>query len=131
MPDHHVDASDTAAAIGSGDVSCLGTPRLLAWFEAATCDVSQALLDESQTTVGTAVELEHLAPSPVGSAVSVTATIREQTARWIDYDVTAVEPVSGRLLARGTVTRAIVDRRTFLDRLGQVATDGSDRGSRR
>lgn len=117
MSEHRVDVADTAAAIGSGDVACLGTPRLLAWFEAATCELAQAAIDESQTTVGTAVELEHLAPSAVGSRVSITAAIRESTARWLDYDVAAVDPATGRLLARATITRAIVERADFLARL--------------
>ncbi|GAB2977597.1 thioesterase [Nocardioides montaniterrae] len=111
--------ADTAAASGSGDVACLGTPRLLAWFEAATCELSQAVIDESQTTVGTAVELEHLAPSAVGSTVSIAATVRESTKRWIDYDVTAIDPTTGRLLARATITRAIVDRTNFVAKLRQ------------
>lgn len=118
MTEHLVDVTDTAAAIGSGDVPCLGTPRLLAWFEAETCDLSQALIGEAQTTVGTAVELEHLAPSGVGSIVKISASIREFNDRWLDYDVSAMEPGSGRLLARATITRAIVDRHQFLSRLG-------------
>ncbi|WP_460789960.1 thioesterase family protein [Nocardioides maradonensis] len=119
MSEHHVDVADTAAAIGSGDVPCLATPRLLAWFEAATCELAQSLLDEGQTTVGTGVELEHLAASAVGSAVTITATVRERTSRWLDFDVTAQEPGTGRSLARGTITRAIVDRRDFVTRLRQ------------
>lgn len=117
MTERQVDVADTAAAIGSGDVPCLGTPRLLAWFEAETCDLSQSLLSEAQTTVGVSVELEHLAPSPVGSAVSIAASIRGSSSQWLDYDVTAIEPATGQLLARGTVTRAIVNRADFLARL--------------
>lgn len=114
MTEHHVDVSDTAAAIGSGDVPCLGTPRLLAWFEAETCDVAQALINETQTTVGTRVELDHLAPSRIGSIVKVSASILNFTDRSLDCNVTALEPRSGRLLARGTITRAIVNRKDFL-----------------
>ena len=117
MSEHHVDVADTAAAMGSGDVACLGTPRLLAWFEAATCELAQALLDEGQTTVGTGVELEHLAPSAVGSTVTIDANVRERTEGWLDYDVMATDPATGRLLARGTITRAIVDRKDFVARM--------------
>lgn len=112
-----VDLDDTAAAIGSGDVLCLGTPRLLAWFEAETCALSQAMLSHEQTTVGTGVEIEHLAASPVGGVVEISAAVRDFADRWIDFDVTALDPGSGRLLARGTITRTIVSREDFLARL--------------
>ena len=59
--------ADTAAAVGSGDLAVLGTPRLLAWCEAATCAALAASLSAEQTRVGTRVSLEHLAASPVGA----------------------------------------------------------------
>ena len=45
--------ADTAAAVGSGDLPVLGTPRLLAWAEAATCAAVADELDEHRTSVGT------------------------------------------------------------------------------
>ena len=55
-----VEESDTAASLGSGDLAVLGTPRLLAWAEAATCAAIVEELTEEQTSVGTRVALEHL-----------------------------------------------------------------------
>ena len=41
---HEVTDTDTAAALGSGDVPVLATPRLIAWMEAATVRAAAALL---------------------------------------------------------------------------------------
>ena len=56
--------ADTAAAVGSGSLPVLGTPRLLAWCEAATCAAIDPTLPEGSTSVGTRVELEHRPPAP-------------------------------------------------------------------
>ena len=60
---------DTAAALGSGSLAVLGTPRLLAWCEAATCAALEGSLPPGGTSVGTRVALDHLAASPVGQQV--------------------------------------------------------------
>ena len=64
---------DTAIAVGSGSLPVLGTPRLLAWCESATCAAIADTLPEGSTSVGTRVELQHRAPSPVGTTVTVEA----------------------------------------------------------
>src|SRR5690606_25434624 len=64
---------DTAAAVGSGSLPVLGTPRLLAWCEAATCAALEGELADGETSVGTRIELEHLVATPVGGTVEVVA----------------------------------------------------------
>ena len=71
---HQVTEADTAAAIGSGDVPVLATPRLIAWMEAATVRAVAAFLRSGQTTVGTAIRIEHSRATPVGGSVEITAT---------------------------------------------------------
>ena len=56
---HEVGDDDTALALGSGDVPVLGTPRLIAWLEAATVAVAAGHLSAGQTSVGTAVRVKH------------------------------------------------------------------------
>ena len=62
--------ADTAQALGSGDVPVLATPRVLALAEAATVAALAARLDTGQTTVGTRVELDHVAATAVGRHVT-------------------------------------------------------------
>lgn len=113
--------ADTAAALGSGSLPVLGTPRLLAWAEAATCAALDPLPDEASTSVGTRIELEHLGASPVGAEVQVTAAQVYADGRLRRFAVTARHVVDGRpagaLIGNGEVTRVVVDAQRFLDRL--------------
>jgi|SRR5689334_118324 len=109
-----VSEADTAAAVGSGSLPVLGTPVLLAWCEAVTCEVLD--LDDPQTSVGTRVALEHLAASKVGATVVVTATVAYQDGKLVRFEVSARQP-DGKLLGSGEVTRVIVDAERFLGRL--------------
>ncbi|MFT4299180.1 MAG: hotdog domain-containing protein [Aeromicrobium sp.] len=113
---HIVTPEDTARAVGSGDLEVLGTPVLIAWCEAATC--AALALPETQTSVGTHVDVCHLAPSPVGATVRVSATVTERSDRTAVFAVEARD--ADTLLASGTVTRAIVDRERFVARVGRV-----------
>ena len=103
---------DTAAALGSGDVAVLATPRLLAWCEAATCAAVADRLEVGRTSVGTAVRLEHLLATGVGGRISVTATLQHADGRLFRFAVTAVDG-AGRAVATGDVTRVVVDRDRF------------------
>jgi fluoroacetyl-CoA thioesterase len=112
-----VTEADTAAAVGSGDLPVLGTPRLLAWCEAATCAAVADSLDPGSTTVGTRVSFEHLAASPVGEQVEVTASIAYVDGRLVRFSVAASHVADGKVVGTGEVTRVVVDRERFLARV--------------
>lgn len=107
---------DTAAALGSGALPALGTPRLLAWCEAATCAAIESSLPEGATSVGTQVVLEHLAPSPVGAEVEVTAEPACADGRLHRFTVSARHAGEQELVGRCEVTRVVVDPDRFLSR---------------
>jgi predicted thioesterase len=107
-----VDEASTAIALGSGDVPVLGTPKVVALVEAAAVAAIAGMLEEGQTSVGTNVTLDHLAPTPVGGSVLATATVTSVDRRTIRFDVDVTE--DGRTVARGTHVRAVVDRSRFL-----------------
>lgn len=109
---------DTALAVGSGSLPVLGTPRLLAWLEAATCACLAPLLPEGSTSVGTRVQVEHLAASPVGASVEITASSAYVDGRLHRLTVSARDTSSGKVLAAGEITRVVVDAERFLARLG-------------
>ena len=108
--------TDTARALGSGDVDVLGTPRLLAWCEAATVAALAGDLADGRTSVGTRVRLEHLLATPVGGTVEVTATEELRDGRLARFTVTALDG-QGRLVGSGEVTRVVVERDRFLSRV--------------
>jgi predicted thioesterase len=111
---HEVTDADTAVAVGSGDVSVLATPRLIAWMEAATVQSAVAFLETGQTTVGTAVRIEHRRATRVGGSIEITATPpREADGRRMTFIVQAIDG-SGQVVAAGEIDRMIVDRDRFL-----------------
>ena len=106
-----VERSDTAIALGSGDVSVLGTPRLVALCEEATVDAVTHAIASDRTTVGIRVELDHLAPSHVGDAIVATAQLDAVEGSRLRFIVTASD--GRREIGRGVIVRAAVDRERF------------------
>lgn len=105
----------TAIALGSGDVPVLGTPAVLALIEEAACAAVNGALEDGRTSVGTWVELEHLAPSKVGAEVVATADLTRVDGRSLEFSCEAHDGET--LVARARHRRAVVDRERFLGRL--------------
>ncbi len=109
-----VNDADTALDIGSGDVPVLGTPRLIALCEEATCRAVDGELGAPDTTVAMRVQFDHLSPSSVGSEVRAEATLEKVEGRRLVFSVSAKD--SAGLIGAGKVTRVVVGRDTFLRR---------------
>jgi fluoroacetyl-CoA thioesterase len=117
-----VGQADTAASMGSGDVPVLATPRLLALAEAATVAAVAPRLGAGQTSVGTAVRLEHRRPSPLGAELAVEAELTEIDGPRLVFMFIARGPGTGEddegeVIGAGTVERVVLDRGRFLARL--------------
>jgi fluoroacetyl-CoA thioesterase len=111
---------DTALAVGSGSLPVLGTPRLLAWLEAATCAAIAPALPAGSTSVGTRIDLEHLGASAVGQELEVSASPSYVDGRLHRFTVAARHldaGVLGAVVGTGEVTRVVVDAERFLQRL--------------
>ncbi|MFC0032457.1 thioesterase family protein [Micromonospora chaiyaphumensis] len=106
--------TDTAQAVGSGDVPVLGTPRVLALAEAATVAATATRLPSGSTTVGTRVELEHRAATPVGRTVAARAELVKVDGRRLTFEVVVTD--GNEVVATGRVERALVDRQRFVER---------------
>lgn len=110
-----VTVADTAIALGSGEVPVLATPRVVALAEAATVAATAGTLPAGSTSVGTRVELDHLAATAVGRAVTAEATLTTVDGRRLAFDVTVREGAT--IVARGRIERVVVDRDRFLARV--------------
>ncbi len=104
--------ADTALAMGSGSVLVLATPRVVALVEQASCAALAGHLDRGCTTVGVRVELDHLRPTPVGSAVTAEAVLEEIHGRRLTFVVSATD-TKGKV-AVGKVTRIVVEVERFM-----------------
>jgi len=109
-----VAAADTARAMKSGAVDVLGTPRLIALVEEASVAAVSDLLPAGQTTVGMRVQVDHLAPTNIGSSVAAESTLEKIEGRRLTFTVSVSDHCG--LVAAGKVTRVIVETEHFLDK---------------
>ncbi len=107
-----VTAADTARALGSGDVEVLGTPRVIALCEEATCSALAPVMQTGSTSVAMRVQIDHLQPSGVGAEVTAEAVLERIEGRRLSFTVSAFD--SGGLVAAGKVTRVVVDVERFM-----------------
>jgi fluoroacetyl-CoA thioesterase len=111
---YSVTDSDTAAALGSGDVPVLGTPRLIAWMEAATIEAAKPFLEDGETTVGKTIRARHIRATPVGGTVEVRLQVPVARAgRHMTFAVEAVDG-AGQIVGTADIDRVIVDSDQFL-----------------
>ncbi|MCH8985430.1 MAG: hypothetical protein IIB04_02305 [Acidobacteria bacterium] len=103
--------TDTALYLGSGDVPVLGTPRVVALVEEASCAAIRDGLEEGRTTVGTRIELDHLSPSAVGSEITARAEVISVDGNWVDLAVSVM--MGDEEVARGRHLRVVVSRDRF------------------
>jgi fluoroacetyl-CoA thioesterase len=115
-----VGEGDTAECLGTGDVPVLGTPRLVALCEEATCGVLGGLLPPGRTSVASRIQFDHLLPVPVGATVTAEATLEKVEGRRLVFTVSVTLHAADRtgLVAAGRITRVIVERPVFLAKAG-------------
>ena len=110
-----VDREDTAREVGSGDLLVYATPCMVALMEGAACEALAPALKETETTVGTMLNIEHIAATPVGLEVRAEAEVTAVEGRVITFSVTAFDE-SGEI-GRGTHKRVLVNSQKFLDKV--------------
>lgn len=111
-----VEDGDTAASLRTGDVPVLATPRVVALAEEATVAAVQGRLDAGTTSVGYRVQLDHLAPTPIGGRVTAEATLESVEGRRLNFRVSVSD--GHGLVAAGRITRVVVERDRFLEKAG-------------
>jgi fluoroacetyl-CoA thioesterase len=114
-----VSAPDTADALGNKGVHVLATPRLVGLLEEAAIAAVQAHLPAGAGTVGTRIDVKHLAATPVGMRVRARAVVREVDGRRYVYDVEAHDDVEK--IAEGTHERFQINQARFLERVAEKA----------
>jgi fluoroacetyl-CoA thioesterase len=90
----------------------LSTPWMIAWMEAACYHALQPYAEGDEITVGTAVNVSHLAPTFVGQSVTAEAVLERQEGRFYVMRVTARN--RDTLIGEGTVNRAFVSVARFM-----------------
>lgn len=105
---------NTAAAVGAGGVEVFGTPMMIALMENAAWRAVAAHLDEGYVTVGTVVNIKHLAATPLGQRVRATAELIEIDRRRLVFRVEAYD--EKQKIGEGIHERFIVQLERFLQK---------------
>lgn len=110
-----VEREDTAYEVGSGSLLVYATPCMVALMEGAACEAIAPALPEDKTSVGTMLNISHIAATPVGMEVLAEAVVTEVEKNTITFSVTAYDE-SGKI-GEGIHKRAVVTTQRFLDKV--------------
>jgi predicted thioesterase len=94
------------------------TPEMIALMEAAAYRALQPYCEGDEITVGTAINIEHRAPSGIGTHIKAEAVLESFDGRFYTLRVTAHN--GKREIGRGTVTRAVVSPAKLAGRLNEA-----------
>ena len=109
-----VEREDTAREVGSGSLLVYATPCMVALMEGAACEAIECAMDESKTTVGTELNIQHLSATPVGLEVRAEATVTAVEGKVITFEIRAFDEAVE--IGRVTHKRVIVPVQKFLEK---------------
>ena len=93
--------------LGDERTRVLSTPHMIAWMEWAARDAILPYLDENEDSLGTRVDVRHLAATPVGLSVEFTATVTAVRGRRVEFRVEARD--EQELVGEGVHERFVAD----------------------
>lgn len=112
-----VSQTDTALAIGSGDLPVLATPVMTALMENAAMLAVAPFLPTGSTTVGGHIDVRHVNPTPPGARVEARATLDVVEGAKLTFTVVATQ--GDTVIGEGTHHRFIVDKDRFLAKMSR------------
>ncbi len=111
---NEVEREDTALEVGSGSLLVYATPCMVALMEGAACEAIAEAVPEDMTTVGTELNIQHTAATPVGLQVHAEAIVTAVDGKVITFEVTAYDELGP--IGKGTHRRVLVTSQKFLDK---------------
>lgn len=105
----------TAPRVGSGAVHVLATPVMINLIEAAALAAVEHLLPPGTQSLGTLLNVRHVAATPVGMRVTATATVEEVEGRTLRFRVEAHD--ERERIGEGTHERVVVTVAKFVARV--------------
>lgn len=107
-----VEEGMTAASMKSGNLDVLATPYMIALMEQASAELCQKFLPKGISTVGTMVNIQHLAATSLGVPVRAVATLKDFDGRKATFEVVAYD--NAGVIGKGTHERFTVKVDSFL-----------------
>ena len=109
----------TAPRVGSGRIRVLATPVMINLIEAAALAAVEQSLPEEHQSLGTRLDISHVAATPVGMRVRATAEVVGVEGRTIRFRVRADDELD--LIGEGTHERVVVNLERFDERVREKA----------
>ena len=101
----------TAPRVGSGQIHVLATPVMINLFEAAALAAVEALLPEGYQSLGTVLNVRHIAATPVGMRVTAVAEVTAVEGRTVHFRLEARDERD--LIGDGVHQRVVVNVAKF------------------
>jgi len=112
-----VEQKDTAEAFGSGGVKVFATPLMIGIMENAALRAVDPLLPEGFATVGTHLDVKHLAATPIGMKANAVAELIEVDGKRLVFKVEAFDEVEK--IGEGLHERYIIQMDKFLSKVNK------------
>lgn len=110
-----VSTENTANRLSSGIAEVFATPMMISLMEGAAAVAVAPFLAQGESTVGTLVNVKHLAATPIGHEVRAEAEVTEVDGKRIVFKVEAYDEVEK--IGEGTHERFIIDMSRFMGRV--------------
>ncbi len=104
-----------ASTLGSGGIDVFATPMMITLMEGTALHAVQPHLEEGQSTVGTVVNVKHLAATPLGMRAWAEAELIEIDRRRLVFEVRAYDEHG--LIGEGIHERFIINKDNFLKKV--------------
>ena len=114
-----VGTNDTAPRVGSGKIAVMATPVMINLIEEAALAAIEDLLPDGMQSLGTHLDVSHIAATPTGMRATATATVTAVEGRTVHFDVEASDERD--VIGRGTHTRVVVTAEKFVARVDAKA----------
>ena len=109
----------SAERYGNAGMRVLATPALIGWLEATAIAALSKGLESGQGSVGTRIDMQHLAATPVGMRVTTRGEIVEVDRKRIVFRLEAHD--EREQIASGTHERFVIVTDRFLERAAEKA----------
>lgn len=116
--EYQVRTQDLALTIGSGGLEVLSTPALIAFMENAAWRLAQTELNEQEDTVGTFIQMKHIAACLEGSQVFVEAKLLDSKERKMSFELIA-KSGDGKIYGEAIHDRFVINKESFMRKLKQ------------
>ena len=107
-----VTAEKTASVVGSGLLPVYATPAMIALMEKCAAECVSPYMEEGKSSVGTMLNIKHLAASPIGIEITCTATLTEIDGRRLVFSLEAADEKGP--IGEGTHERFVIDIDRFM-----------------